>query len=472
MSVDRAVEAFAHADLGDPRRTRRVQQLVADLARAPSAPLPAALGEDSKVQAAYRLMNNSHVTFEALVEVQAAVARGRAEEARNALVIHDTTDCAFAHLDPKEIGYLQTGKPGFRAHFSLVVAADEWRRPLGIIAAETIHRAKRTTGRHKDRPSGDRTRQWKGREFERWWRGIDAAERRLDGCASVVHIADRESDSYELMSQLRSKGHRFTFRVRTDRRGRRAGADEWQSVKQVAAGTAGVVEREVPLSRRKAKTAPEMNRAHPPRKMRMAILSFAATPVEIPRPRYLSDPVPATLALNLVHVTEVNPPVGEPPVEWLLYTTEPVDGPEQVAAVVDGYRTRWVIEEFNAALKTGCAYEARQFESRDALLTMLALSLPVACEVLWLRSRARTTPEAPATEVLTARQVEVLHALAPTRLPKRPTTQDALLAVAALGGHLKRNGPPGWKLLQRGMTKLLDYEVGWAAAQAHRGRDL
>ena len=54
--------------------------------------------------------------------------------------------------------------------------------------------------------------------------------------------------------------------------------------------------------------------------------------------------------------------------------------------MVDGYRTRWVIEEFNAALKTGCAYEARQFESRDALLTMLALSLPVACEVLWLRS--------------------------------------------------------------------------------------
>ena len=81
----------------------------------------------------------------------------------------------------------------------------------------------------------------------------------------------------------------------------------------------------------------------------------------------MSDPVPATLAVNLVHVTEVNPPVGEPPVEWLLYTTEPVDAPEQVAAVVDGYRTRWVIEEFNAALKTGCAYEARQFESRDTL---------------------------------------------------------------------------------------------------------
>ena len=45
-----------------------------------------------------------------------------------------------------------------------------------------------------------------------------------------------------------------------------------------------------------------------------------------------------------------------------------------------------------------------------------------------------------------------------------PTVEQALLAVAALGGHLKRNGPPGWKVLLRGMTRLLDYEAGWRAA--------
>jgi hypothetical protein len=50
---------------------------------------------------------------------------------------------------------------------------------------------------------------------------------------------------------------------------------------------------------------------------------------------------------------------------------------------------RWTIEELNAALKTGCAYESRQFESRHALLNILALTLPVACEVLALRSRTR-----------------------------------------------------------------------------------
>jgi hypothetical protein len=166
-----------------------------------------------------------------------------------------------------------------------------------------------------------------------------------------------------------------------------------------------------------------------------------------------------------VHVLEQNTPEGEPPVEWLLYTTAPIETPEQIARVVDIYRSRWTIEEYNAALKTGCAYEARQFESRAALLNMLAISLPIACELLWLRSRSRTSPNAPANEVLSDVQIEILRHFAPVKLPPRLTIRDALLTVAALGGHVKANGDPGWKVLHRGLTRLLDYQAGWEAAQ-------
>ena len=111
--------------------------------------------------------------------------------------------------------------------------------------------------------------------------------------------------------------------------------------------------------------------------------------------------------------------------------------------MVDQYRSRWTIEEYNAALKSGSAYEARHFESRDGLLTILAMSLPIACEMLWLRSRARCTPKAPATEVLTPIQLQVLNALGPFPMPEQPTVRDALLAACALGGHVKANGEPG-----------------------------
>jgi hypothetical protein len=45
---------------------------------------------------------------------------------------------------------------------------------------------------------------------------------------------------------------------------------------------------------------------------------------------------------------------------------------------------------------------------------------------------------------------------------------DALLVVAGLGGHLRQNGDPGWLVLTRGMQKLRDMEIGWAAAERSR----
>jgi hypothetical protein len=73
--------------------------------------------------------------------------------------------------------------------------------------------------------------------------------------------------------------------------------------------------------------------------------------------------LPAELQVNVVHVLEVGAPVGERPIEWLLLTNEPIASREQVAAVIEGYRTRWTIEEYFKALKTGCAFEQRKLES-------------------------------------------------------------------------------------------------------------
>ncbi len=156
--------------------------------------------------------------------------------------------------------------------------------------------------------------------------------------------------------------------------------------------------------------------------------------------------------------------------EWLLFTTLPVDSEKQVATVVDNYRARWTIEEFNKALKTGCAYESREFESLHALLIVLAMSLPIACELLWLRSRARHDPDAPATEVVTTQQLKILRLLGSRNVPSKATARDALWAIAGLGGHLKRNGEPGWLVLYRGMQTLLNYEAGFEAGLKASGR--
>lgn len=54
------------------------------------------------------------------------------------------------------------------------------------------------------------------------------------------------------------------------------------------------------------------------------------------------------------------------------------------------------------------------------------------------------------------------------RQTAKPTVQDAMRAIAGLGGHLPRNGDPGWLVLGRGMHDLLLHdllllELGWRA---------
>lgn len=64
--------------------------------------------------------------------------------------------------------------------------------------------------------------------------------------------------------------------------------------------------------------------------------------------------------------------------------------------VVDIYRMRWLIEEYFKALKTGCAIEKRQLESKHALVNALAVLIPIAWRLLRLRALARENASAPA----------------------------------------------------------------------------
>lgn len=466
-AVRRVQDCVRRAMVGDPRRVRRLKRVVGRLAKRPRVSLPEAMGTEAELEGAYRLINNAHVTMDRVQAAHAEETARRARSAHEVLAIHDTTPCQLAHADPTEVGYLSTGKPGFYAHYTLIVAAES-RHPLGVAYLESVFRAKppRKRARRKRKTpnqSGAVTRRKPNREFERWGRGIEQSEACLRGC-SVIHVADRESDSYELMSRCLSAGTRFVFRSRIGTRNARSLVGGKGALSTLIGSQQGVLTREVALSTRKPRSAPRQSKAHPPRHARLATLHFAAERLDLERPRYLGGAFPETLAVNVVRVWEPQPPPGERPVEWLLFTTEPIDTPAQIGAVVDTYRARWLIEECNKALKTGCLYEHRQFESRQALLTTLALSLPIACELLSLRGAARVASDHPGAHTLNPLQIRVLRRLGSRSLSAVPTAREVMLAVAGLGGHQRSNGDPGWLVLQRGLTRLLDYEVGWRAA--------
>lgn len=474
--MQNVVDEFSELILPDARLVRRVRSFVAAASRAPCVSLPQMLQDSAGLEGAYRLLNNRRLTFESLLSSPCAHAAERAAEADDVVVVHDTTDIETPYAEPEDVGYLNTGRTGYRAHISLAQNVQPGRptRPFGVVSAQVCFQP-RKPGTKKKRVTRQEMVHSKDKMSLRWQRGIEASAEALSDCPSVIHVADREADSFPLFCKVLQLGHGCVFRLRNDRSARLAEDDvfndEWSLLSVIASELQGSFERTVPLSKRGDKGIPARQKTHPPRESRGALLQYSATPVELKRPRTLpANAFPESLHLTLVRVCEPSPPAGEVGVEWLLLTTESCETPAEIMRVVDIYRARWLIEDFFKALKTGCLIQERQFESRHALLNLLALFLPIAVHLLLLRSCARDTPDAPATEVLTPLQLTVLRQLSHRKMPDQPTASQALWALAGLGGHIANNGWPGWQVLGRAFITLSralrPWELATLAARA------
>ncbi len=54
----------------------------------------------------------------------------------------------------------------------------------------------------------------------------------------------------------------------------------------------------------------------------------------------------------------------------------------------------------------------------------------------------------------------ILRDKRPKLMPDDATAEDAMKAVAGLGGHIPQNGPAGWQVLGRGWEHMAELEEG------------
>jgi len=446
------LDEFGGAKLGDARRQARLLALVKALAKEPDASFPVATKTEAAREAAYRFLGNKAVSMEAILAGHYSQTVERAAQEDLVLALHDTTEIRFPGESDRGLGPLRGHGQGFFSHVSLLVTSDASRRALGVVNIDNIVRQKKPRGRPKT--SGQTV------EASRWKRAVAAVEDRIAGQTELVHVMDREGDSYDLWTELSTAGFRFVIRNSRERL-----LEDGVSFSAVVASGETLVERDVYLSRRKEQKIPFNRKRHPARAGRLARLALSAQTIEIQRPKACLKTLPAKLSINFVHVREVGTNGSEAPVEWTLATTEPIATAADVERIVDIYRARWVIEEYFKSLKTGCSFEKRQLESERAIFNALAIFVPIAWRLLLLRTLARDREDAPATEALTPTLLKVLSANARKKLSPNPTVREAMLAIAGLGGHITNNGDPGWIVLGRGFEYLLILEQGWLAAK-------
>jgi hypothetical protein len=455
---------FVGAELGDARLSDRLLAVADSLAGAPDRSLPQAIRSRGQLEAAYRLFGHDRVTLGRILEPHFGQTCARIAQHRIALAVHDTSALEYSG-ERSGLGPLGGAKHrGFLLHATLAVTADGLRQPLGVLAARTWARPETKRPKRNGRAmSGPEYARITEKESQRWAEQIEETEARVGEAAQLIHLADREGDAYLLLQALHDKHRRYVIRAARDRRIEEHDEDATR-LAEACARAEHVIEFEVPIAPRKAPKAPRAAKTHQARESRLARLAVSAIVVDLVQPPYLGRG--KSLRVNVVYVRELDAPADAPSLQWVLYTSEPIDTLQDRLAVIEYYRARWLIEEFFKALKTGCQIEKLQLESYESLTNALGVYLPIAWACLALRTVSRTRPTEPATAVLSPTQLQVLRRFGSHKLPAEPTVRDALIAVAVFGGYIPHRKPPGWLTLARGMQDLLRYELVWDAAKA------
>lgn len=480
--VPRLWDEVQHAKLGHGHRMKRLALVSERIEANPEKSIPKMMRSESEREGAYRFFNHPEVNSEQLIASHREETLKRAERHTEILAVHDTSTIRFTGEGTrKNINELKTGGIGFELHTTMLLGhTDHMLEPLGMFRAHPIdyipRRVEDEAGKHKATGHEHRKIPIEEKGRYRWIEGVAAVEKETKRIGQVIPVADRESDMYALEAWLVRRESRFVFRVEhDDRRVSLPTASQNQGTMMGRISLQALMplcdeacRRRAVLSRRPGGRRPSDMKRHPPRAQRDTELAFRAHAVTLYAPQaFRGKDVLPQLTLNVVYVTEPNPPHGEPPITWMLLTTEPIDTEKNIARVVDIYRYRWLIEAYFKALKTGCRYQERQLESKHALLCALGLFIPMAWILLLLRYISRTDPLRPASTLLSERQLKILRLRSNRINSDVPSVHEALSAIADLAGHFKHNGEPGWLILYQGWELLLELEQGWILAELH-----
>jgi hypothetical protein len=436
--------------LGDTRLESRARSIVRRLSSSPSSPLPELFPDESELTAVYRMAKRPHVSELGLLRPHIEATVERSAAIGDVLVLHDTTEFAFAagggRPTREHLSLISARRQGFYAHVSLAVSDGPLSVPLGVLHLQPYV--------HRSQVGAASAAWWEARgglfdnEHERWPEACLLTDDLVsDRGIRPIHVADREGDSNAMLLGLSRAGLRFVIRCSSPHRAVSSAHGNAPDVAAVAAQAvvSGETVRTVWVRRQRAGQRASVDAT--PRKAELRVRHCPVT---------LRTDKGKTVSLWLVDVIELQPPAGEEPVRWLLYTTEPTENEADAWLCVDRYRRRWMIEEWFKALKTGVDYEARQLESAHSLLNFLAFAVYVATQMLVLRALHRAAPEMHADEMFEPDAIAVVAKFVPkARLGPQSTLGALLSAIAAWGGHQKSNGPPGWLTLFRGYAKLL-----------------
>jgi hypothetical protein len=210
--------------------------------------------------------------------------------------------------------------------------------------------------------------------------------------------------------------------------------------------------------------------ARPERVARTARLSLRAKKLRFRVARAGRRKRSQWLEMTAVYVKEITQ--RRDAIEWMLWTTYPVNTVQDVVAVARGYTMRWRIEDFHRAWKRGgCDIESSQLRSVSALQRWGAITAAVAARAEHLKLLSRSEPERDAESELSRDEIDAAIILTKTKkhhIGDKLTLQQAVTLIAQCGGYIGKSsgGPPGTQTITRGLHDVMTAAAVLAATRS------
>ena len=454
--VQRAYDIYQDATFFDERIKKRTIQVAIDKMARPARSLGRSSRGAARAKAAHRLVGNyklrpgqkreERVTQEQLWTPIFEHGAKNSDGSERIYAIQDSSCLMYPTLrDTTGLGTADRKKEeALWMHSAMGVRPDG--EVLGLYHAHFWARPLSEFGKAEER----KKRPFQDKESHLWVQTADAVEalfcdQGID--ADIVHITDSAGDVHEVLQHYRDTHKRFIIRLARDRR---IDPDEPHEPTQAYVRARLASE---PVLDTQTVTIPR-TQDHPKRE---ATLQVRACQVTLDPP---ASKTKRRLAVNVVSVYEPDPPPDVERIEWLLYTSEPVDTAEDCWQVVEAYKLRWRIEDYHRVFKADCCAEQTQLKTAESIVRLLAFLAVSAIRILQLRELARTNPAAPCTLVLDDHEWKVLWLLyyeqAPPPRARPPTIREATKMIGHLGGHWGRQGDgmPGSESLSLGLREL------------------
>lgn len=455
--------AWAHAHfwgakLADIRLMRRLVEVAACILNNPCGTLPQAMESKAAAKGAYRFFANEDVSYEVVLEPHVEHTREACREAGEYLLIEDTTALSFSQRAEIEgLGPMSNkGTQGLFVHTCLAARIGGWTEDHtpqvtleGLFGQECWVR---------ETPQGTRETRKKAkrkspknpipRESDRWGRALWSTQGPPTGARWTL-VADRECDIFDVMAECRERDIGWVQR-----------AAQHRKTYPLEENVFEVMEQAPVLGRYAIKL-----RARPGVAARMAKVELRSLNVSI-RPKREYKNIYEPLQTGLVEVREVDPPDGVEAVHWLLLTNWACATFSEARRVVGVYATRWLIEEYHKALKTGTNIEASQLTTAQRIKSLLAIHVVIAVKLLQMKLVATACPDEAVEEAMIAPESLAVLEIKFGR-PYGGWTNDKLMrTIARMGGYLdrKNDGPPGWLSIWRGWKKLVIMTHGYIIA--------